>query len=242
MSYSIYQYYLSINNDFLDRTVTPDNIVIFSDSLSVLLAVKDRSSTDITNILSEVQRINSHGAHVTLQWVPGHSGIPGNEVADQLSKTGASMPQTNTAASLRTCRGILRAKSKERWLNDWANAETGRPLYRFMDKPDPKDPANLLCRGDQTLIFRARTGHLQTNKHINRINPMWLPHCRHCDHHEESVEHLLLHCPSLATLRLQLLPTPPDIKTTLYTDHIQMMRTCSFLREAMRCQEQTARS
>ena len=166
----------------------------------------------------------------------------GNEVADKLSKAGAAMPQTNTTASFQTCRGILHRRTQEKWLSRWASAETGRSLYDYMEKPNTQDPINLLRRQSQTLIFRARTGHITTNKHINRINPMWEPHCRHCNHQEETVEHLLLHCPALTSKRQQLLPSPPSISNTLYTDHRQLARTSDYLREALRCQERTARS
>ena len=233
-----------ITQDFLEGAVTPGDVVVFSDSMSVLQAVEGGGDyRGDKNILSLVKQMGtSYGVRVTLQWVPGHSGVPGNETADQLSKTGASLPQTDTVASLQTCRGIIQAKSRDQWLNRWANAETGRSLFRHMDKPNPKDPSSLLCRADQSLIFRARTGHLHTNKHINRINPMWEPHCRHCDYHEETVEHLLLHCPNLAVLRRRLLHTPTDLQNLLYSGADQMTRTCGFLREALRCQERNARS
>ena len=226
----------TMKQHFSDGTATPEDIVVFTDSMSLLQRLESGAGGDVENLFSLMREITtSYGVHISLQWVPGHCGVPGNETADQLSKTGAAMPQYNTEASLQTCRGILRTKSKQDWLSRWANADTGRTLYRFMEKPNPDDPANSLCRRDQTLIYRARTGHITANKHINRINPMWEPHCRHCNHHEETVEHLLLHCPQLAALRLQLLPTAPNIQDCLYTDYQQMSRTCRFLREALRC-------
>ena len=225
-----------IHQDFSEGTITPGDVVIFSDSMSVLQALEGGGCRDDGNILRLVSKIHSaFEVRVTLQWVPGHAGVPGNEIADQLSKSGASMPQTNTSATFQTCKSILLSKCKKEWLNRWANADTGRLLYRYMEKPNPEDPVNLLPRGEQTLIFRARTGHVVCNKHMNRLNPMWEPHCRHCDHHEETIEHLLLHCPTLTALRTELLPSPTDIHNTLYTDHNQLICTCSFLRGALRC-------
>lgn len=63
-------------------------IVIFSDSASVLAAVEGGHSTHpwIQRIETEITRKN-----ITLCWIPGHTGISGNEEADRLAKNAAGL-------------------------------------------------------------------------------------------------------------------------------------------------------
>jgi len=37
---------------------------------------------------------------LSFQWVPGHTGLPGNELADSLAKTGATLPFTRVPCPL----------------------------------------------------------------------------------------------------------------------------------------------
>ena len=42
-----------------------------------------------------------HGAHCTVQWVPGHAGLDENEFCDKLAKTAAQeLPQAEVPLSL----------------------------------------------------------------------------------------------------------------------------------------------
>jgi len=61
---------------------------IFSDSLSVLTAIKKKHSTvrprmlhDILNIISEIS------AEILFVWIPSHFGINSNDKVDMLAKT-----------------------------------------------------------------------------------------------------------------------------------------------------------
>ena len=158
-------------------------------------------------------------------------------MADKLAKRGAAAPQFSPKISLQTCKQILRNNYRQEWLQQWASSKTGRSLYEYQQKPNPMDPLRQLERANQSLTFQLRTGHVPVNKHLNRINPLHEPNCRHCNAQEETVEHLLLQCPKLIDIQQELLPPLPTIHNTLYTTAPQLRKTCAFARRAMGCQE-----
>ena len=77
-----------------ELNATDKNIYIFTDSLSAIKALNQLRISSFT-ILDCLSRINEVAANnsVSLNWVPGHSNIPGNEVADGRSREGTT---TNT--------------------------------------------------------------------------------------------------------------------------------------------------
>ena len=72
------------------------DVIIFSDAKSALEALQnppyqDQITSEIALGISDL--IAAHAVHVTLQWIPGHCNISGNETADKLAKIGATKPQ-----------------------------------------------------------------------------------------------------------------------------------------------------
>ena len=110
-------------------------------------------------------------------------------------------------------------------------------MFKEMAQPRPQDAINQLDRQDQSLIFQFRTQHTRTNQHLNRINPLHQPHCRHCDNLAETTEHLLPHYPNLQFKRKELLPTNPTIHSTLYGQLDQLKKTSTSIRLALTVQE-----
>ena len=73
-----------------DSTIEPSDVVIFTDCLSSLQAVenwKNKPSKLMEKLLKLCHDVRSlYGIEITLQWIPAHCGIFGNEKADQLAK------------------------------------------------------------------------------------------------------------------------------------------------------------
>ena len=220
-----------ISQAFRQKTKPQTNVIIFSDAKSVLQALES-GKLDNTSIKNLTKRLDSfitdHNVDTTLQWIPGHADIPGNERADKLAKKGASCPQTDVPTSLETAKQLIRCNKKESWMNEWAGSTTGRAIFTHMTTPTPKDNINSLKRSEQTTIFRLRSQHVPLNSHLKRIGVVTDSSCPLCPCPDETVTHLLLQCPALKDLRSLYLPPNPSIENTLYTSASQLRDTHKF--------------
>ena len=150
--------------------------------MSVLQALENekQDSTLLTNITKTIGTfMDIFEVEVTLQWIPSHCEIPGNERADALAKKGAQSEQPNIPVSLATAKQIIKANNKIERLNNWAFCGKGRSMFAHMPTPNKKDPNNTLKREDQVTIFRLRTQHIPLNAHLNRIKAAMLLHAHY---------------------------------------------------------------
>jgi len=63
-------------------------VVIFSDSLSSLMALQNNTISEsfVLEILSTLTKLNRTGKDISFEWIPSHCGINGNEMVDYYAK------------------------------------------------------------------------------------------------------------------------------------------------------------
>lgn len=74
---------------------TPSDVVILTDSRSALQSLysPNKNRKDIViEIHTIIHQLRSRNCSVSMQWIPSHTGIYGNEKADKGAKAGANLP------------------------------------------------------------------------------------------------------------------------------------------------------
>jgi ribonuclease HI len=70
---------------------THTKVKIFTDSLSAVKAIKNINSKEYASIYIRNTAYKENG-RIKIFWIPGHIGIPGNEMADALARQAAIFP------------------------------------------------------------------------------------------------------------------------------------------------------
>ena len=181
---------MQMSLDWIDLHLSEsDHVAIFTDSQSLCMALVGGGDA-----LDYIRSRISARLNITIQWIPGHSGVPGNELADAAAKLAAKTSGPTSPISYGGICAHIRQSTRD---PPPSHART-KAVYAALTQ----SREDLLgCRADQTLVAQLRSGHyigLRATQH--RFNEDLPDTCNLCGEGGQDLEHWL-DCPATAAER-----------------------------------------
>lgn len=140
---------------------------------------------------------------LTIQWIPGHEDIEGNEHVDQLAKDACTkgLFWEHHPSALSTIRKFIFDKTKQEWEQRFLQSRSQSYVSTYPPSPSElRDIYEGLPMGISSVIAEFRSGHTRLLPRQHRDQP---PQC-HCGNDTETQDHFLLHCHLYDDLRREL--------------------------------------
>ncbi|KAI7978242.1 hypothetical protein EIK77_003561 [Talaromyces pinophilus] len=183
--------------------------VIFSDSQAALQTLQNPRMVSgqeyIRGCVRLLQECKDLGIDVTLRWIPGHEGVPGNEAADRAAKKAAirgvrreivpgdisHWVMLGAAAKRR-----IRQSAKDAWERSWDKQKSGKPTKKLVTRPSKRTLQywRYLRKATSSILMQVRTERIGLAHYLWRINKRDSPYCP-CGLSGQTVRHILMECP-----------------------------------------------
>ena len=186
------------------------SIRILTDSRSGLQLLQRGPAGQVTALATDIWRqlhsLGDRGTAVTLQWVPGHSGLDGNEEADRLAGEAAIAHQPEVPIDLATAKSAI--GRRVRMMVD-ARARASHP------HPAPTPGHNDLSRWEACALSQMRTGTSPLTRDVaHRLGLAADAACPACGE-PDSAAHLLTACPAYEAARRRRWGLDPSLEDVL---------------------------
>ncbi|KAI5710266.1 hypothetical protein M8J75_007113 [Diaphorina citri] len=154
------------------------NPTIFTDSKSLILAIKQRNTSNplIKNIQEVLHQSKLAGTTTNVVWIPGHSGIAGNELADAGAKNINAQSQCQTICA-QDLKNVFKNICASNWTREWQ--QTDKQLRKIKPETQYWPTSSRQKRIEEVIIARLRIGHTRVS-HSYLIDKKPRPICDTC--------------------------------------------------------------
>jgi ribonuclease HI/exonuclease III len=179
-------------------------------------------AAEVISMAAKLEKTKGKKYSLTFRWTAGHSGIPGNEKADEEAKTAAEGKTSNEASlpkalrkplkiSKSAAKQKLQEERKIRWAREWRksprydkhkNLDPSLPSQKFMKLISSKK----IPRSIASKMYQLRSGHVPLNAYLHRFKRKTGAQCPACGAPKETPQHFLLECPAYAYERWKIKP------------------------------------
>ena len=179
-----------------DASGTRDKITIHTDSITAVTTLSNRKlHLDTSAIREAASRLTQMP---TINWIPAHTGIPGNEKADQAAKRGLRLERIHTTVEGSAFRDKTRMKDQmERHYTEQAYSDASQQTKdhrRLHQTVSSRKKMMSMPRRMQRSIWRLKM-RCPTFSQVTTGQPL---RCRWCDEDYSSITmHWLRHCPAM---------------------------------------------
>ena len=191
-----------------DNNKGDELFLICTDSQSLCMAL--RSFNPETDVIRET--LKDFNGSVIIQWIPGHSMIPGNELADFAAKEASNQIAPGRPITLRSANMQIREAFKDNIKHDRT-----RKIYSAFNMDTEKE---LQTRKEQVTIAQLRSGkHRALMSYMNQIDGDVSSKCPRCNEEDHTVEHWFLKCPGTLQARQDIFGGDEDYGLHYLTKH-----------------------